>query len=98
MTDEELNAIEARANEATPGPWHAVNGGIKYQDTLIICDRLLLGRHRNLQFTAAARTDIPALIAEIRKLRADVDLLLDYKKLIETYPWAFEIPAEHRIT
>ena len=43
--DLDLDAIEARANAATPGPWIV---------------------------SQAARTDVPALVAEIRRLRSEV--------------------------
>lgn len=78
MTDEELNIIEARANAATEGPW-------RYEDDAVIevrsggdawiCQTFSKGEedfinHKgNGEFIAHARTDIPALIAEIRRLK-----------------------------
>lgn len=46
MTESELDAIEARANAATPGPWYDFS-------------------------IANSRADIPALIAEVRRLKAE---------------------------
>jgi hypothetical protein len=74
VTEEELTAIEGRANAATLGPWEvgdpynqrtpelvAVYGmGMEVADTQLVQDAA---------FIAAARTDIPALVAEVRRLR-----------------------------
>ena len=79
----DLDAIEARANAATPGPWAVYekpdpwgywavqdadgkdvfddgSAGAEYGQTCSIADR---------DFLVAARTDVPALIAEVRRLR-----------------------------
>jgi hypothetical protein len=81
VTPEELDAIEARAREARPGPWgfelavdpiandhpwvqliapggEVIAGDIPHEET-----------ERDFAFIAHARTDIPALIAEVRRLR-----------------------------
>jgi hypothetical protein len=53
----DLDAIEARANAAMAGPWH-------------------WDAHRVptiAEFIAAAREDVPALVAEVRSLRAARD-------------------------
>jgi hypothetical protein len=89
MTDIEpldIEAIEARANAATPGPWHIttdpgdivvwatnepedsnfvgnVGGGRVQQCVIFDCDVA------NGEFIAHARTDVPALVAEVRKLQ-----------------------------
>ena len=68
--------IEQRANAATPGPWaiyrdetwmvvsiDATNGAVVAPEG----DNLILSV-TDAEFIAAARTDIPALIAEIRRL------------------------------
>jgi len=102
MNDEELQAIEARVNAATPGPWQTGSdlGGVwkkvALQRGLILqshiaesksrmfiedyCGSLTMwdawqdeakGREdRNAEFIAHARDDVPALIAEVRRLRA----------------------------
>lgn len=74
MTEQKLATIEARANAATLGPWEvgdpynhrspellAVYGaGMEVADTQLVHDAA---------FIAASRTDIPALVAEVRRLR-----------------------------
>jgi hypothetical protein len=82
MTDEELTAIEARANAATPGPWATHDQG---REDYSICrdngnntccplferigpdDDSIDGA-----FISAARVDVPALVAEVRRLRAEL--------------------------
>lgn len=60
MTEAELAEIEARANAATPGPWKI--GGLR---------RLQMGlMEQDADFVTAARTDVPALVAEVRRLLA----------------------------
>lgn len=69
MTDEQLREIEERANAATPGPWY--DAGNKIGTTV--------GNHgiaevdfddqSDMAFCVHAREDIPALIAEIRRLK-----------------------------
>lgn len=87
MTDSELAAIEARAKRATEGPWTIKSvwtdkhsgadevSGANGQ-SVCLCDEHDGGYNpntqRNVDFIAHARTDIPALIAEIRRLRADM--------------------------
>lgn len=73
MTKEELDACEARANAATPGPWEA---GAKITKRVYIASSL----HRiadtlstaDATFIAAARTDVPTLVARVRDLEAQL--------------------------
>jgi hypothetical protein len=91
VTLEELDAIEARANAATPGPWISkhvktvyTNGEVEHQvrsrengkhvaqirfrasgDGTIGSDI----EDRDVEFIAHARSDVPALVAEVRRLR-----------------------------
>jgi hypothetical protein len=78
----DLDAIEARAEAATPGPWYEddVTFGTgtlviaRFDDTVVQCS-LPLSHTRsapNADFIAHARTDIPALVAELRAARADI--------------------------
>jgi hypothetical protein len=78
MTDDELKAIEARANAATPGLWTSltyecschedgqddnyVRGPRSTNGEVIMCER-------DADFVAHARTDVPALITELRRWR-----------------------------
>lgn len=80
MTPEQLAAIEARANAATPGPWRVEIRGLCFP-----C-KSLPGTHLHKwadggpmavwpvgadgAFMAAARQDVPALVAEVRRLWA----------------------------
>jgi hypothetical protein len=70
LTDDELAAIEARCEAATAGPWDCD------EHTMLIYARdegvvAVVDHHRaNVSFIAAARSDVPALLAEVRRLRA----------------------------
>ncbi len=80
----DLEAIEARANAATPGPWISKYGlNVVSPDKRGICcnshssnidgETHQLENHANIEFIAHARADIPALLAEIRRLRAGAE-------------------------
>ena len=74
MTENELNEIEARANAATPGKWKHVD----MRRHQIICEDKYIGGiedYENANFITHAREDIPELVAEVRKLRAEMDVL-----------------------
>jgi len=91
VTDIDLDAIEARANAATEGPWwrregHAEIDGQNYAEVLIPgrveCGSYCYGGtstiegdrlDADLAFIAHARTDVPALVAEVRRLRESLD-------------------------
>lgn len=86
MTDDELEAIRARAEEATPGPWIVMpelcgtdGQGVYHAESLgPICevgDPYPRGDNRpqeNMTFIAHAREDIPALLADRDELVAEV--------------------------
>ena len=74
MTSKELDAIQARADAATPGTWNA--GGdnmarsINGNDPVKPVAWLTVWNDRpNADFIAHAREDVPALVAEVRRLR-----------------------------
>src|SRR5947207_15912769 len=85
LTDAELNAMEARAAAATPGPWQSFVEGRDFSggdDVICTGGRDLYVRHSpwrdqpvgpadaaDLDFIAAARQDIPRLVREVRRLR-----------------------------
>ncbi len=54
LTKEQVEAIAARAEAATPGPWERHN------------EEIILALRRNRAFILAARSDVPALIATLR--------------------------------
>jgi hypothetical protein len=87
ITDSELDAMGARAEAATPGPWetiHKYDGGL-YSDHVVSPDRRCIANinaHPNFggkpykakeiaEFIAHSREDIPRLIAEVRRLREE---------------------------
>ena len=72
MTEQELAEIRQRANAATPGPWSMKQDGAEFY----IADRN--GRWLDVTlsdaiFISHARQDIPALLAEVERLRADIE-------------------------
>ncbi|ACZ29592.1 hypothetical protein Xcel_0553 [Xylanimonas cellulosilytica DSM 15894] len=95
MSDLDLDAIRGRAEAATPGPWRhapAIGNGGRYvshcvetadRETLI-ADRLYGPTAKSI---AHARQDIPALLAELRRLSAwkaeAVEVLNAYQRLAE---------------
>jgi hypothetical protein len=82
LTDSELDAIERRCAAASPAPWTAFTGpGIGGPDFIRVSDDdgeldMYVERdgapaaREELDFIAAARQDVPRLVAEIRRLRA----------------------------
>ena len=76
----DLDAIEARASVATEPPWKHLDDeivgpeipdmprGFRPYDTIAMADELT-----DREFIAHARTDIPTLIAEIRRLQNRLD-------------------------
>jgi hypothetical protein len=75
MTEQELQAIEALAAAATPGPWRAETD--YRDDTTVLYTAVHEGEGwvvaegtlvHDAAFIAAARTAVPALVAEVRRL------------------------------
>lgn len=88
LTDQQLADIEARANAATPGPWCTdsweIYQGAEYQPGLSewIGETCRAddsdGSRNDAEFIAHAREDVPALLAEVDRLRTD---LAEYEPL-----------------
>jgi hypothetical protein len=82
MTTEELAAIEARANAATAGPWRGTKDeGVQADATAVFetgCECCTPSRlsEADALFIAHARTDIPALVAEVRRLKGYEEIVL----------------------
>ncbi len=88
MTDLDLTAIKKRAEAATPGPWWAWDRGVGWviglgdgrdergrpEDRLPEGFRTDIGRAEDAEFIAAARTDIPALVAELERMQRLLDV------------------------
>lgn len=102
---ERLDAIEARANAATAGPWHAFDPFIGYECGECTCGQGpnapyghegqcgldMLGSFDGLavdrEFIAAARTEVPWLVSELRKAHVVFERL---RELHDT--WNADIP------
>ena len=74
MTDDELDRLQALADAATGGPWTAATTVDEYGQRLHTMDVLPLTSFGEIEphdaaFIAASRDAIPALIAEVRRLR-----------------------------
>ena len=67
MTEAEIDAIEARANAATEGPWKVLPPCMVTDGRGMVIART--NDSCNDEFISHARTDVPALIAEVRRLR-----------------------------
>lgn len=84
LTDEELNTIETRARLATPPPWLVNPDPRKYVQMPFSAEEdVLRDRDANAAFCANARDDVPRLIAEIRRQRAELQPLRES----DTYGW-----------
>lgn len=77
MNEARLQDIESRCNAATPGPWEEVaeSGEWWISGPDISADYVMSTnagdiKQADADFIAYARTDIPALIAEVRRLYA----------------------------
>jgi hypothetical protein len=83
LTQEQLEAIRQRAENATPGPWKwsgQTEGGFIPQGAYLGDTLILLGDHyenykEDATFIAHARTDIPALLDHIAELEAELAYL-----------------------
>jgi hypothetical protein len=78
----DLDAIQARADAATDGPWTTYVAGAGIWSSapygwVLRSDEgpILFGPLADIEFAAHARTDVPALVAEVRRLRALEDRL-----------------------
>jgi hypothetical protein len=82
----DLDRIEARAEAATPGPWFAKENDLIGGWCVMPVDDVPSNgvhevadfAHREAaEFIAAARSDVPALVARVRALEAEVRMLKD---------------------
>ncbi|MBE9586834.1 hypothetical protein IM792_20465 [Mucilaginibacter sp. JRF] len=79
ITDFELEEIEARCANASPGPWKAYIEGRDHESG---SDFIMTGSDEDIEmlgatvadydFIANAKQDIPRLVAEIRRLRNEL--------------------------
>jgi hypothetical protein len=90
VTEAELAEIEARLQGVTPGPWEGTWTGVfggtgPLADGTSVIAQAPIVRHlttapheeqeQNMRFVAAAREDVPRLLAEVRRLREIVEEL-----------------------
>lgn len=72
MTTKVLQEIKARADAATPGPWECETHHTRWGD---VHEVLISGSNpstvSDCYFIAQARTDIPALVAEVERLQSE---------------------------
>ena len=76
ITPEELERLDALAEAATPGPWRVrlYNGELQVVDS--DNDVIVTGEDGlELDLIAAAITALPALVAEVRRLREGIEAL-----------------------
>ena len=87
MTDEDLKIIEERAAKATAGPWTASHREPKRNPRSFVLTSEPRGRIQiaclwdspnascldDAAFIAASRYDVPALVAEVRRLQRIID-------------------------
>jgi len=83
MASDELREIEERANRATLGPWIAVNSDVRTDYDSPLEDMFIGGVFNpdppaNAAFIAHARADVPALIAEVRRLHKELETLREF--------------------
>jgi hypothetical protein len=76
VTDEQLQEWQRLADEATPGPWEnwTIEDDGNRQDEWSAVGPVhadMQGAVKDAAFIAAARTAVPALVAEVRMLRSD---------------------------
>ena len=81
LTEKELAEIEQRTEKATPGPWSAVEHGNTIKSHAIVAVNKDISivpiaagispKTENATFIAHSRTDIPTLLAEIRRLQEE---------------------------
>jgi len=82
MSAEQLDAIQARADAATEGPWETVRHDlslyVQSKHANLQANLGYVGNHPepDAEFIAHARTDVPALIALVRVQAAKLDAIL----------------------
>jgi len=72
VTDDELREIEKRAGKAFSSPWTDGPSNFVSSSEGLVCE-IVSGEDVNRDFILAARTDIPKLVVEVRRLRALLD-------------------------
>jgi len=80
IDEKRLAEIETRAQEATPGPWRCEEDNFNFVTTnsgrYTIATPGTFCPLRTMHFIAAARTDVPDLIADLRLERSRIEAAL----------------------
>ena len=107
MTPADLDEIERRASAATEGPWTGREVKHRDPDGRVIGVELgaahddhaaIFGANpeADAEFIAAARTDVPRLVAEVRRLQAENEnLRVIARHLDEGCGFCFEYGIDH---
>lgn len=83
MNAEQLNAIKERAAMATPGPWRSAGlYGVRTQNDEALSIPL---RPSDATFIASSREDVPALVAEVERLREALEYYADDIRYVTQY-------------
>ena len=104
----DLEAIKARCEAATPGPWAVANiapGWAEDENDWCVvpgvvesCGSDMCGpvvRSADAAFIASARTDVPALVAEVERLREERDDLIRTLNGIPAGPSVRDVEAAY---
>jgi hypothetical protein len=82
LSYDELDLMERRSRAASPGPWTSFVVGRDLEAGLNCIEvgccaliEVLGGTVADQDFIASAREDVPRLVGEVRRLRAQLDLL-----------------------
>lgn len=76
LTEEQLAAIKARAEAATPGPWQRFTPygiGVESGNGPVPLKVAWAAQENDAAFISAAREDVPALLEEVERLRKQLD-------------------------
>jgi hypothetical protein len=89
MNEKQLGEIEVRAAAARPGPWEAWDTSVctPSPENIRVCDTDFGDEgcgEANASFIAKARTDVPALVAEVRRLKKLADAVSEAFPSIRT--------------
>ncbi|MGR6904981.1 hypothetical protein [Lysinibacillus sp. BSL11] len=89
MNQEQLNAIKERVAKATPGPWEIDRNSDDSDfitdiwfnqdgDHVEVHDKSIFQSVLNAKFIACARDDVPALVAEVERLREALQTIAEH--------------------
>lgn len=78
LSEERLREIEARAKSATEGPWFGSAGGRFVYGATPGDEVAKFQRHPDAEFARHARTDVPDLLAEVKRLREGIEMLVEH--------------------